>query len=149
MFTGVRRNVLTAKDINILSAVSPPVQTVKTVQAVLAHSGIIEVSLPETRVATGFERFVQLLRFVRLLRYIHLYRGLNLNHIFRPERALLRKVPMQKDAREMAVDLDYLNGVVGLALDPGGLAALNNLDIETVRASSSSPRLEALETALL
>ena len=121
----------------------------KTVQAVLAHSGIIKVSLPETRVATGFERFVQVELFVRLLRYIHLYRGLNLNHLFRPERALLRKVPMQEEARELAVDLDYLNGVVGLALDLEAVAALNNLDIETVRASSPSPRLEALETALL
>ena len=56
---------------------------------------------------------------------------------------------MQEEARELAVDLDYLNGVVGLALDLEAVAALNNLDIETVRASSPSPRLEALETALL
>ena len=108
----------------------------QTVQAFLARSGIIPLSLPETRVATGFERFVQVLRFVRVIHYLHLYRGLNLNHLFRPERALLRKEPMQEDARELAVDLDYLNLVVVLALDLEAVAALNNLEIETVRTSA-------------
>ena len=57
-------------------------------------------------------------------------------YIFRPERALLRKVPMQEEARELAADLDYLNGVVVLALDLEAVAALNNLEIETVRTSA-------------
>ena len=43
---------------------------------------------------------------------------------------------MQEDARELAVDLDYLNGVVVLALDLEAVAALNNLEIETVRTSA-------------
>ena len=43
---------------------------------------------------------------------------------------------MQEDARELAVDLDYLNGVVVLALDLEAVAALNNLEIETVRTAA-------------
>ena len=43
---------------------------------------------------------------------------------------------MQEEPREFAVDLTYLNGVVELALDLEAVAALNELEIETVRTSA-------------
>ena len=41
-----------------------------------------------------------------------------------------------QEAIELAVDLDYLNGVAALALDLEAVAALNDLEIETVRAAA-------------
>ena len=40
------------------------------------------------------------------------------------------------EPRELAVDLDYLNGVVVLALDLEAVAALNDLQVETVRTAA-------------